>query len=105
MFFGKRNSIIIGILAVIGLFALLGDDLFTIFTILTAVLLFYAGARLLRRQTSRVMILGGIGLIILGSFVLAGWLPVFLGPAILVIIALYLFKHYKDRQKASSVRD
>ncbi|RSL30373.1 hypothetical protein D7Z54_26400 [Salibacterium salarium] len=94
---GKRNKIIVGVLAVIGLFALLGDNIFRVITILTAVLLFYTSAKLLRNQSSRVMVLSGIAMLVLGSFVLTGWLPMYLLIAIIIGVAVVFVKRYLDK--------
>ncbi|MDQ0298356.1 putative membrane protein [Salibacterium salarium] len=94
---GKWYKLIVGILAVIGLIALLGNNLFRVFTILMAVLLFYTGAKLLQKQSSSFMIVTGIAMLVLGSLVLTGWLPTFLAIIIIIGTGYSLLKLYKDK--------
>ncbi|MGY4689039.1 hypothetical protein [Salibacterium sp. K-3] len=102
MMYGRRNNIIIALLAVVGLFALLGDDLKTIAAVLTAVLLFYAGAQLLRRPESGVTVVTGLVLLVIGSLVLAGSFPVSLGAVVFVLAAGLLWIRRREKRGRSS---
>ncbi|SFP50081.1 hypothetical protein [Salibacterium halotolerans] len=96
MMYGRNLNIIITVLAVIGLFALLGDNLGMIASILTAVLLFYTGAGLLRRPGSSAFVLSGLILFIIGALVIAGIVSFWAG--MVVLTAAVIWKQQKNKR-------
>ncbi|MFD2705516.1 hypothetical protein [Salibacterium lacus] len=83
MMYGRKWNVIIIVLAVVGLFALVGDNVGMVVSILTAIFLFYTGARLLRRAGSGISVASGLVLFIIGALVLAGSISFWAGIVVL----------------------
>ncbi|SDH68583.1 hypothetical protein [Alteribacillus bidgolensis] len=97
----KRNKIAAGAVILLVLFILLEDRVFPILTLCLAGISFYAGAKLLKKEQSKMMIGTGLGFILAGAFILTGGLPVFITITGFVIV-LYVVRNYLRRKKADS---
>ncbi|WP_158737849.1 hypothetical protein [Alteribacillus sp. YIM 98480] len=97
----KRNKIVAGAVVLLAIFILLEDRVFSILTLCLAGTSFYAGAKLLKKEQSKMMIGTGLGFILAGSFMLTGGLPAFIAITCFIIV-FYVVRNYLKRKKADS---